>query len=269
MSRFLETMAQRSRDRVETAARGLPVDELRDSALSAPGPRPLGDFGASFDLIAEVKPRSPSEGVFPERAPGTAAEGYERGGAAAISVLTEPSEFGGSLDQLRTVSAMVSVPVMAKDFIVDPYQVYQARQSGADGILVIARILDDDTAAGILDAAADLGMFSLLEAFDGVDLARLPALAAGRPDVLVGVNCRDLETLDIVPERHEELAGQLPPGPVAVAESAIGGPVDVERVASLGYGAALVGSALMRSGDPTGLVRGMVDAGRRAVAVTS
>lgn len=268
MSRFLETMAQRSRDRVEGAARGLPVDELRGTALSAPGPRPLGGFGATFDLIAEVKPRSPSEGVFPECLPGTA-EGYERGGAAMISVLTEPSEFGGSLELLRTVSAMVAVPVMAKDFIVDPYQVYQARQSGADGILVIARILDDDAAAGILDSAAELGMFALLEAFDGVDLARLPALAAGRPDVLVGVNCRDLETLDIVPERHEELAGQLPPGPVAVAESAIGGPGDVERVASLGYGAALVGSALMRSGDATGLVRSMVDAGRRTVTVVS
>lgn len=268
MSRFLETMAQRSRDRVEAAGRGLSVEELRDRALSAPSPRPLGDFGAIFDLIAEVKPRSPSEGVFPERPPGTAAEGYERGGAAMISVLTEPSEFGGSLDQLQTVSERVSVPVMAKDFIVDPYQVYQARRSGADGALVIARILDDDAAAGILDAAAELGMFALLEAFDSVDLARLHALAAGRPNVLIGVNCRDLETLDIAPERHEELAGLLPSGPVAVAESAISGPDDVERVASLGYGAALVGSALMRSGDATGLVLSMVDAGRRTAAVT-
>jgi indole-3-glycerol phosphate synthase len=121
----------------------------------------------------------------------------------------------------------------------------------------------------ILDAVAELGMFALLEAFDGVDLARIPALAAGRAEVLVGVNCRDLETLDIVPERHEELAGQLPPGQVAVAESAIGAPADVERVASLGYGAALVGSALMRSGDATGLVRSMVDAGRRTAAVAS
>jgi indole-3-glycerol phosphate synthase len=229
----------------------------------------LGGFGATFDLIAEVKPRSPSEGAFPQRSPGTGAEAYERGGAAMISVLTEPSEFGGSLDLLRTVSAAVSVPVMAKDFIVDPYQVYQAHQSGADGILVIARILDDAPAAVILDAVAELGMFALLEAFDGVDLARIPALAAGRPEVLVGVNCRDLDTLDIVPERHEELAGQLPPGKVAVAESAIGVPADVERVASLGYGAALVGSALMRSGDATGLVRSMVDAGRRTAAVAS
>ena len=267
MSGFLETMAQRSRERVEAAARRLAVDDLRASSLNAPAPRHLGSFGETFDLIAEVKPRSPSEGVFPERLPAAAAQAYQRGGAAMISVLTEPSEFGGSLDMLRTVSEMVSVPVMAKDFIVDPYQVYEAREAGADGILVIARILDDDAGAGILDTAAELGMFALLEAFDGVDLARLPAFAAGRPNLLVGVNCRDLETLDIVPERHRELAGHLPTGAVSVAESAIGGPGDAERVASLGYGAALVGSSLMRSGDPTGLVRSMVDAGRRTVAV--
>lgn len=267
MSRFLETMAQRSRDRVE-AARRVAVDDLLGSALSAPAARPLGSFGEIFDLIAEVKPRSPSEGVFPEHLPAAAARGYERGGAAMISVLTEPSQFGGSLDMLRAVSGTVSLPVMAKDFIVDPYQVYEAREAGADGILVIARILDDDAGAAILDAAAQTGMFALLEAFDRDDLDRLPALAAGRPTVLVGVNCRDLETLDIVPERHHELAGHLPAGLVAVAESAIGGPADIERVASLGYGAALVGSALMRSGDAAGLVRSMVDAGRRTVAVT-
>ena len=267
MSGFLEIMAQRSRDRVKTALRRLSVEDLRASSLSGPAPRPLGSFGETFDLIAEVKPRSPSEGVFPERRPDATAHAYERGGAAMISVLTEPSEFGGSLHMLRTVREMVSVPVMAKDFVVDPYQVYEAREAGADGILVIARIVDDDAGAAILAAAAETGMFALLEAFDRDDLDRLPALAAGRFDVLVGVNCRDLETLGIVPERHQDLAGHLPDGLVAVAESAIGGPDDVERVASLGYAAALVGSALMRAGDATGVVRSMVDAGRRTVTV--
>jgi indole-3-glycerol phosphate synthase len=267
VSRFLETMAQRSRERVDAAGRLRPIDDLRDSALAVPQPRPLGRFGETFDLIAEVKPRSPSEGVFPERHPGAAAEGYERGGAAVISVLTEPSEFGGSLHILRAVSEVVSVPVMAKDFIVDPYQVYQAREAGADGILVIARILTDEAMAAVLDSAAEIGMFTLLEVFDRADLARLPALVAGRGDLLVGVNCRDLETLDVVPKRHQELAGGLPPALVAVAESAIGDAADVERVASQGYGAALVGSALMRSGDATGLVREMVAAGRGTVTV--
>ncbi|HSJ82196.1 MAG TPA: indole-3-glycerol-phosphate synthase [Acidimicrobiia bacterium] len=267
MSGFLDTMGQRSRDRVRAAARRLAVDDLRASSLSVPAPRPLGGFGETFDLIAEVKPRSPSEGVFPERHPDAAAHAYERGGAAMISVLTEPSEFGGSLHMLQNVREMVSVPVIAKDFVVDPYQVYEAREAGADGILVIARILDDDTGAAIMGAVAETGMFALLEAFDRDDLERLPALAAGGIDVLVGVNCRDLDTLGIVPERHQDLAGHLPAGLVAVAESAIGDPGDVERVASLGYAAALVGSALMRSGDATGLARSMVDAGRRTVTV--
>ena len=267
MSGFLETMAKRSRDRVETAVRRLAFDDLRASSLSGPAPRPLGSFGETFDLIAEVKPRSPSEGVFPEHHPDATAHAYERGGAALISVLTEPSEFGGSLEMLRTVRDMVSIPVMAKDFVVDPYQVYEARAAGADGILVIARILDDDAGAAILAAAAETGLFALLEAFDRGDLDRLPALAAGGSDILVGVNCRDLDTLGIAPERHQDLAGHLPDGLVAVAESAIAGPGDVERVASLGYAAALVGSALMRSGDATGLVRSMVDAGRRTVTV--
>jgi indole-3-glycerol phosphate synthase len=262
-------MATRSNERVEAARSRRPESDLRDSALSGPPPRRLGSFGETFDLIAEVKPRSPSEGIFPERQPAAAARGYEQGGAAVISVLTEPSEFGGSLPMLRTVADAVSIPVMAKDFLVDPYQVYEAREAGADGILVIARILDDEAATRILDAAAEVGMFSLLEAFDRADMARLPALASGRPDVLIGVNCRDLETLSIVPEMHEELAGHIPPGLVAVAESAITGPADVERVASLGYAAALVGSALMRSENASELVRGMVAAGRRTAAVAS
>lgn len=269
MSRFLETMATRSHERVEAARSRRPESDLRDSALSGPPPRRLGNFGETFDLIAEVKPRSPSEGTFPEREPAAAARAYEQGGAAVISVLTEPSEFGGSLPMLRAVADAVAVPVMAKDFLVDPYQVYEAREAGADGVLVIARILEDDAATRVLDAAAETGMFSLLEAFDRADMARLPILAEGRSDVLIGVNCRDLETLGIVPDLHRELAGLLPPGLVAVAESAMAGPADVEMVASLGYAAALVGSALMKAGDATELVRDMVEAGRRTAAVAS
>ena len=269
MSRFLETMADRSRHRAEEAARRRPLASLRRSVLSGPGPRPLGGFGKVFDLIAEIKPRSPSEGSFPERAPVTAARGYEQGGAGMISVLTEPSEFGGSLATLRAVTDAVSVPVLAKDFLVDPYQVYEARAAGGDGVLVIVRILDDHQVSEVLDAVGEARMFALLEAFDGDDLRRLGAIAPGRDDCLVGVNCRDLDTLDVAPGRHGELAGLLPVGPVSVAESAMGGPADVERVAALGYRAALVGSALMRSGDSARLVREMVDSGRRTMTVTS
>ena len=269
MSRFLETMADGSRRRAEEAALRRPLAELRQSALDRPAPRSLDGFGKVFDLIAEIKPRSPSEGSFPERVPVAAALGYQQGGAGMISVLTEPSEFGGSLATLRSVSDAVSVPVLAKDFLVDPYQVYEARAAGGDGVLVIVRILDDDQVRQVLDAVGETGMFALIEAFDADDLRRVGAVAAGRDDCLVGVNCRDLETLDVAPDRHVELASILPAGPVAVAESAMGGPADVERVASLGYRSALVGSALMKSSDSARLVREMVDAGRQRMTVTS
>ncbi len=185
-----------------------------------------------------------------------------------ISVLTEPSEFGGSIENLRAVASVVSIPVLAKDFVVDPIQVYEACEAGADGVLLIARIVDDDALGALMDAATECGLFALLEAFDEADLGRISEVARGRGDLLVGVNCRDLDTLDIVPGRHEALAGHLPLGLVTVAESAMLGSADIERVASLGYRAALVGSALMKSNDPGALVREMVDAGRR-VSVAS
>jgi indole-3-glycerol phosphate synthase len=225
----------------------------------------LGTFGETFDLIAEVKPRSPSGGAFPVRDPVKIADDYRSGGAAMLSVLTEPTSFGGSLEILRRISATASIPVLAKDFLVDAYQVYEARQAGADGVLVIARIVAEETLAAMIEAVEDSGMFALIEAFDSDDLGRLTDVASGRDNVLIGVNCRDLDTLDIVPERHEQLAGHLPPGKVAVAESAMIGPEDVERVAGLGYRGALVGSSLMRSEDAPGLVRSMVGAGRRVV----
>jgi indole-3-glycerol phosphate synthase len=185
-----------------------------------------------------------------------------------LSVLTEPSSFGGSLEVLRRVSASTDIPVMAKDFLVDSYQVYEAREAGADGVLVIARILPDEMLQAMIEVVGELGMFALLEAFDEDDLIRLRRAADGSTDVLIGVNCRDLDTLEIVPGRHQELAGLLPDGNVSVAESAMRSEEDIERIASLGYKAALVGSALMRSETATDLVRSMVAAGRR-VAVTA
>jgi len=267
VSAFLDTMTERSRQRLEDAARVRPVAEVQLSALSTPPPRALGGFGRSFDLIAEIKPRSPSEGRFPERDPVATAIGYQTGLAAVLSVLTEPSSFGGSLDDLRSISASVDIPVMAKDFLVDPYQVYEAREAGADGVLLIARILSDEALVRMIAVAAQLGMFTLLEAFDADDLERMSSLARPGAATLIGVNCRDLDTLEIVPERHRDLAGHLPAGQVAVAESAMSGPGDVERVAGLGYHAALVGSALMRSEAPQELARSMVESGRRAMAV--
>ena len=186
-----------------------------------------------------------------------------------ISVLTEPSEFGGSIEMLQAVAEAVSIPVLAKDFLVDPIQVYEARQAGADGVLVIARILDDVAMSEILDAVSDSGVFALLEAFDGDDLARIRTALSGRENLMAGVNCRDLDTLEVVPERHVALADQILTDVVNVAESAIETAPDVERVAVHGYRAVLVGSALMRADDRAQLVRELVEAGRRAVTVPS
>ncbi|MET0566169.1 MAG: indole-3-glycerol-phosphate synthase [Acidimicrobiia bacterium] len=269
MSRFLDTMVARSHRRAEEAAAHRSLRLRRESVLAGPEPLPLSGFGALFDLIAEVKPRSPSEGLFPNRSPAETALAYQAGGAGMISVLTEPSEFGGSIDMLRDVATAVSIPVLAKDFLVDPIQVYEAREAGADGVLVIARILSTESLIGILDAVSDSGIFALLEAFDEDDLEQIRNVMAGRRNLLAGVNCRDLDTLEVIPERHVTLSGHIPGDAVTVAESAIAAPADVERVAGCGYRAALVGSALMRTDDPALLVSEMVDAGRRRVTVPS
>jgi len=266
---FLATMASRSRQRAEEVATLRSLDRRREMVLTGPKPRTLGSFGSVFDVIAEVKPRSPSEGSFPHRPVAETALAYQAGGAGMISVLTEPSEFGGSIEILQTVSAAVSIPVLAKDFLVDPIQVYEAREAGADGVLVIARILSDEAMIQILDAVSDIGVFALLEAFDGDDLTRIRKAVSGRENLIAGVNCRDLDTLEVVPERHAALAGQIPGDHVTVAESAMQASADVERVAAHGFRAALVGSALMRTEDPAHLVSEMVEAGRRTVTVPS
>jgi indole-3-glycerol phosphate synthase len=268
MSGFLDSKASESRRRCEAAARDLPFDDLLDLSRLSPPPRGLGAFGESFDLIAEIKPRSPSEGPFPDRDAATTAGEYESAGAGMLSVLTEPAAFGGSLDLLRTVRAPSGIPVLAKDFLVDPYQVHQARESGADGVLLIARILPDDSLALMLDTTLQTGMYALVEVFDAADLGRAVSALSGKSNVMLGVNSRDLDTLEVVPDRHERFAGDLPPGVLAVAESGIRDAEEVERVALLGYRAALVGSALMRSSDAAAAVRSMIEAGRRSVVAT-
>ena len=269
MSRFLATMAERSRQRAAELTGRRSLEEMKEAALSRTPPRPLGAFGERFDLIAEIKPRSPAEGTFARGSTVGQGRSYQTGGAAMISVLAEPSEFDGSIEMVREVSEAVSVPVLAKDFLIDPIQVYEAREAGADGVLLIARILDDSIMTALLDAASDCACFVILEAFDEDDLARVSAVASGRPALLVGVNCRDLDTLKVVPERHIELAGLLPEGLIAVAESGIESPTDVERVVTHGYGAALIGSALMKTVDAETLVGELIEAGRRAATVAS
>lgn len=262
MSDFLQLMAERSRARADTARAECALEEVRSMATGAPPSLALD----RFDLIAEVKRTSPSAGVLAREGVDVVAQAreYARAGAAMISVLTEPSRFGGSETDLREIAAAVRVPVMRKDFLVDPYQVYEARAWGASAVLLIARMLDDDHLARMLDACADTGLAVLLEAFDAADLDRSARAIDGRRDVLLGLNCRDLATLHEDTSRFAELASAFPTGVPRIAESGIATTVDAAHVATLGYDGVLVGTALMRADDAGALARAMIDAGRAA-----
>jgi indole-3-glycerol phosphate synthase len=270
VSDFLSEMARSSAARALEAAHRLPLAELRRRAHAAPPAPPLRFSPLGFDIVAEMKLRSPAQGVLRDAAHDRLGriEAYARGGAAAVSVLTEPSRFDGSLEHLREaarVLAPLGVPVMRKDFLVDPYQVIEARAEGAGGVLLILRMLPCERLAEMLDTAAEQGLFVLLEAFDerDLDLAHeLLARAPPREGVMVGINCRDLSSLAVVPARFAELAARLPPGIPAVAESGVATPADAREVRGLGYRLALVGTALMARDDAGALIAEMLAAAR-------
>jgi len=271
MSDFLTAMAASSLLRADGVRTSLGESELDRRAHSAGPVHQLTLSDAGFDLIAETKLVSPSEGRIADPSGGrlleTAAEEFAVSGAAAISVLTEPEAFGGDMAHLTGVARIVDVPVMRKDFLVDPIQVLQARAAGASGVLLIARILDGGLLAEMADLTLELGMFALVEVFEVADIEGASAVFDRR--VLVGVNSRDLETLRVDPSRHENLVAHLPKHLPKVAESGLLAVDDVARVANLGYQLALVGSSLMKSDDPGRAVGEMISAGRSRVAVGS
>jgi indole-3-glycerol phosphate synthase len=228
----------------------------------------------AFDIIAEIKQRSPAEGPLGCQSPYSKskgishlvsrAEAYAAGGAAAISVLTEPSRFDGELAHLEDVVASVpNTPVMRKDFLVEPVQVLEARAAGASGVLLITTMLDDAKLRAMTDCAFEHGMFVLLESFDEEDLERSAGILGGDGQLLIGVNTRNLRTLEVDGERLQKLAAHLPEA-TCVAESGLRVAGDAARVAGWGYSMALVGTALMRSEDPTALITSMRDAGAAA-----
>jgi indole-3-glycerol phosphate synthase len=270
---LLSDMAASSAERVR-AARGIVGDaQLQALARKAPTPPPLLIEPQGFDVIAELKLRSPSLGDLSARTldPVARLRAYAEGGAAACSILTEPTRFDGDLAHLRLAAdtlAPSGVPAMRKDFLVDPYQVLEARVHGASGVLLIVRMLERERLVEMLDTAASQGLFVLLEAFDAADLAVARAIAAERAgrdeQVLMGLNCRDLQTLQIDPGRFAELRDQLPPQWPSVAESGVATPDDAARVAALGYRLALVGTSLMQRADPGQALRELLQAGREA-----
>jgi len=228
-----------------------PLDEPRLMALATQLPPTRGFAGALWSarppaIIAEVKRASPSAGPIAETDPAGQARIYEAAGAGAVSVLTEPRHFDGSLADLRAVHLATSVPVLRKDFLVHPAQLMEARVEGADAVLLIVAALTEHELAAMLATAEDLGLGALVEAHSEEDLEK--ALASDAK--VVGVNARDLETLDLDPERALELIAGVPKDRIAVAESGIATREDVERATEAGARAVLVGEALMRAEDP-------------------
>jgi indole-3-glycerol phosphate synthase len=265
---FLETMAASSLGRAQAARRRHSCDDLVASIEHLPAP-PALRLHPRFDVFAEIKLRSPAAGSMASADDDIAARAraYAAGGAAAVSVLTEPDRFDGSIDHLATVAQALApgdIPTLRKDFLVDACQLAEARAAGAGGALLILRLLERRQAEWLVGAARRLRLFLLLEAFDEADLGVARALvdALGPEGLLVGVNCRDLTTLEVRSGRLLELAPGLPAGVPCVAESGIASPSAARQAAQAGYRIALVGSALMRSADPATAVTEMIAAGR-------
>jgi indole-3-glycerol phosphate synthase len=276
MSGLLTAMAQTSLARLEAARARESEQALWARASDAPPAPRLKLSPEGFDIIAECKLHSPSAGDLSAHTTDieSRVKAYAHGGACAVSVLTEPTRFGGSLDHLANAAAALAplkVPVMRKDFLVDPYQVMEGRVAGAGGVLVIVRMLDRSRITALLDCAAMLKMFVLIEAFDAADLAVAQEVLATRKghdeQMLVGINCRDLDKLNVELSRLEDLADQLPAGFTHVAESGVTSLADVKTVVDIGYHMALVGTTLMHSQEPRKLLGEMLAAGReRAMA---
>jgi indole-3-glycerol phosphate synthase len=236
------------RKEVERLAREAPPALDAEAALRAPG----------LSLIAEVKRSSPSKGALATiEDPAALAQEYAAGGATAISVLTERRRFGGSLDDLDAVRSAVRVPLLRKDFMVDDYQLHEARAHGADLILLIVAALSQPDLVRMQALARELGMTALVEVHDEDEAAR--AVDAGATGV--GVNARNLKTLEVDRDTFGRLAPLLPDGVVRVAESGITGPLDAARHASEGADAVLVGEALVRGSDPRRAAHDIVSAG--------
>ena len=230
------------------------TDELVTLAREAP---PAPSLAAALErdtvsVIAEVKRRSPSKGwINPGLAATDQASAYARGGAAAISVLTEPRHFGGSLDDLRDVRRAVKLPVIKKDFHVSTVQLLEARAVGASAALLIARALPPNELARMVDFARAVALEVVVEVRDEEELSHALELGAH----IVGINNRNLETLSIDPATSDRLLGLIPRGTIAVAESGVSTRADVERVALRGADAVLVGSVISAAADPASAVR--------------
>ena len=259
---LLAAIVEATRTRVAAARAAEPADAL---ARRASGHTPRGDaFAAalkregSLSVIAECKRRSPSRGVLRSAYDPVALAGhYQSGGAAAVSVLTEPTFFDGSLEHLAAVRGAVDIPLLRKDFIVDEYQLFEARAAGADAILLIVAALEQDTLRRLQHRAWELGLAALVEVHDESELDR--AVDSGAR--LIGVNNRNLRTLKVDVEASYRLASRIPAQTVAVSESGLQARADLEKLAAAGYRAFLIGERFMTDSDPASAIQGLIGKG--------
>jgi indole-3-glycerol phosphate synthase len=251
---ILDEILHWKRGEIERCKATVPLEAMRTQSDRATAPRDLQAVlrQAGISLIAEIKRASPSKGLLrPDLDPVALAHEYEIGGAAAISVITDERFFQGSLDYLHAVRKNVNLPVLCKDFILDPYQVYQARAAGADAILLIVAALSDDALQTLHRMVADLGMAALVEVHSAAELGR--ALKVGPR--IVGVNNRDLRTFEVDLETTARLQPLLPAEVTLVSESGVHSHADVERLESFGADAILVGEALVRAQNVQGKIQ--------------
>jgi indole-3-glycerol phosphate synthase len=259
MTDLLRTIVAATERIIETRREAEPMAILERRAASA---TPRGDqFAAGLsapdriNVIAECKRRSPSRGVLAETyEPVAIARRYESGGAAAISVLTEPTFFDGALEHLTAVRRAVSLPLLRKDFIVDDYQLFEARANGADAILLIVAALDQSALVRLQQRAWALGLAALVEVHDEEELGR----AAGAGARIIGVNNRNLRTLSVDTEASYRLATRMPKGVIAVSESGLQTRDDLDRLSAAGYQAFLIGERFMTDADPAMAIRTLI-----------
>ncbi|TET52744.1 MAG: indole-3-glycerol phosphate synthase TrpC [Anaerolineales bacterium] len=254
---ILDEIVAWKREEVARAKSERPLELVREQAAQA---SPVRDFEAAMrargvSLVAEVKRASPSKGLLrPDLDPASLAREYESSGASAISVLTDERFFQGHLDHLRDVRQSAELPVLRKDFLLESYQVFEARAAGADAVLLITAALEQGELEDMLRIATDLGMAALVEAHDEREMER--ALSAGPR--IIGVNNRDLRTFVVDLATTERLRSMVPEDVLLIAESGIRTRADVERMVAVGVDAVLVGEALLRSADVGAKVRELV-----------